>query len=162
MVSRKWGVPKCRAQRSDNVIDENDYETPLQLLLLLLLSGIIYSIVKWRHNCRLFLYRLGSSVFLKEKEDVSQEEKVEISPLNVWCVQTIDSYFASPRRRSDNLLCDRRKHQDQPSPPPTMLKCLSTLNQFLFIDLIHFHHLQILYCSLAWRAAASCDSCRLG
>ena len=65
------------------VIDERDNDTPLQLLLLLLLSGIIYSIVKWRHNFRLFLYRSGLSVFLKEKEDVSQETNVEISPLNV-------------------------------------------------------------------------------
>ena len=66
------------------VIDEKDNDTSVQLLLLLLLlSGIMYSIVKWRHNFRLFLYRSGLSVFLKEKEDVSQEAIVEISPLNV-------------------------------------------------------------------------------
>jgi hypothetical protein len=66
------------------VIDEKDNDTSVQLLLLLLLlSGIMYSIVKWRHNFRLFLYRSGLSVFLKEKEDVSQEATVEISPLNV-------------------------------------------------------------------------------
>lgn len=67
-----------------SLVNEKDYDTPLQLLPLILLSGIICLVgIKWRHNFRLFLYRSRLSIFLKEKQDVSQEENVEISPLNV-------------------------------------------------------------------------------
>lgn len=65
-------------------VDQNYYETPLQLLLLLFLLGTIYSIIKWRrHNCRLFFYRFGLPIPQKEKNYPTEDKNVEMASLVV-------------------------------------------------------------------------------
>jgi len=66
------------------VIEEFYDETTLLRVLLfsLFFLGMIYSLWKRPHKCRLFLYRFVVSIFLKRKEDVSSEEKGEMLSLN--------------------------------------------------------------------------------
>lgn len=52
----------------------------IPIVLLVICFGICYLSAKRRHNCRLFLYRFGLPILSKDKEEITQDEMLELAP----------------------------------------------------------------------------------